>query len=101
MDPSERDREQLEHCTKKITELAAQQTCEPRTLFQLGYNLGRLSELTGLGREPFWDRWKDPVLTWNILQLTDLARELPQVVRFGRPAEHGEPELPDPERLGV
>jgi len=40
--------------------------------------LGRLSELTGLGREPFWDRWKGPVAEWNLAELEHLVRELPQ-----------------------
>ena len=47
-----------------------------RSLFQLGYNLGRLSELTGLGREPFWDRWKDPVERWDVPELARLAQAL-------------------------
>jgi len=35
-----------------------------------------LSELTGLGREPFWDRWKGAVAAWDLPALRVLALEL-------------------------
>ncbi|HEU5116280.1 MAG TPA: hypothetical protein VFT74_06330 [Isosphaeraceae bacterium] len=57
--------EDIEHCLKKIEEIVNRGTDDRRSLLQLGYNLGRLSELTGLGREPFWDAWKGPVETWD------------------------------------
>lgn len=66
----------MEHCIAKIQEIIAQNRDDRRSILQLGYNLGRLSELTGMGREAFWDRWKDPVETWALEELEELAREL-------------------------
>lgn len=66
----------MKHCVETITRLVAQDEGTPRAIFQLGYNLGRLSELTGLGREPFWDRWKEAVCRWDRAALTRLALEL-------------------------
>ena len=68
---------------------------DPRALFQLGYNLGRLSELTGLGRAPFWDRWKDAVTRWDRPELERLARQL-QAESASWP--RALPETPDPAR---
>lgn len=66
----------MEHCVAKIAELIAQNRGDRRSILQLGYNLGRLSELTGQGREPFWDRWKDAVADWDEVKLAHLAQEL-------------------------
>ncbi len=66
----------MEHCVRKIVEIVAQNEPDRRSIFQLGYNLGRLSELTGLGREPFWDRWKSAVSEWNHDELSKLAHDL-------------------------
>jgi hypothetical protein len=66
----------MQHCVAKIREIVAQKQGDRRSILQLGYNLGRLSELTGLGREPFWDRWKTPVEEWNLAELERLAQEL-------------------------
>jgi hypothetical protein len=66
----------IEHCVSTITRLVEENRSDPRALLQIGYNLGRLSELTGLGREPFWDRWKEPVSRWDQPYLMELAREL-------------------------
>jgi hypothetical protein len=67
----------LRHCIDKIRQIVADGRDDRRSIMQLGYNLGRLSELTGLGREPFWDAWKDAVAAWDRPQLEALARDLP------------------------
>ena len=66
----------MKHCIDTIAVIIASGKDDRRSILQLGYNLGRLSELTGLGREPFWDRWKGPVEDWDLDKLADLAREL-------------------------
>ena len=66
----------MKHCIAKIVDIVAEGRGDRRSILQLGYNLGRLSEMTGLGREPFWDRWKVPVETWDRPELERLAREL-------------------------
>ena len=66
----------MNHCIEKIRDIIAQELDDRRSVLQLGYNLGRLSELTGLGREPFWDRWKDAVADWDLVVLRRLAQEL-------------------------
>ena len=69
----------MEHCIAKIIEIVALDDPDKRTLMQLGYNLGRLSEMSGLGRGPFWDLWKTAVETWDRQELEALARNLPKV----------------------
>lgn len=64
------------HCLLKIEEIVARGADDRRSVLQLGYNLGRLSELTGRGREPFWDRWKDAVASWDLPVLRELANDL-------------------------
>ena len=66
----------MEHCVAKIVEIVSRGADDRRSVLQLGYNLGRLSELSGLGREPFWDRWKDAVEAWDRPALDHLAVEL-------------------------
>jgi hypothetical protein len=66
----------LRHCLDKIRQIVADGRDDRRSVLQLGYNLGRLSELTGLGREPFWDAWKDAVANWDRPRLDELARDL-------------------------
>lgn len=64
------------HCISKIVEIVTRGEDDRRSVLQLGYNLGRLGEMTGLGREPFWDRWKDAVAAWDLPRLRVLAAEL-------------------------
>jgi hypothetical protein len=66
----------MEHCIAIIFEIAHRPVGDSRSIFQLGYNLGRLSEITGLGRGPFWDVWKVAVAEWDSAELKRLAREL-------------------------
>lgn len=66
----------MEHCVETIRKIVASRRIDPRSVLQLGYNLGRLSELTGLGRELFWDAWKGPVETWDVDRLDELAQKL-------------------------
>jgi hypothetical protein len=70
------DSDHRKHCVATIAAIVAQKSGDRRAVLQLGYNLGRLSELTGLGREPFWDRWKTAVEAWNLTQLEELVQEL-------------------------
>jgi hypothetical protein len=70
----------MNHCIAKIVDLIEQGRDDRRAVLQLGYNLGRLSELTGLGREPFWDRWKDAVAAWDLPTLRQLAQDLPSFI---------------------
>lgn len=65
-----------EHCVATICKLVDADRGDRRAVLQLGYNLGRLSELTGLGREPFWDRWKAAVEAWDSPALRQLAAAL-------------------------
>ncbi len=67
----------ISHCTETIKKIVEQGRDDRRAILQLGFNLGRLSELTGGGREPFWDRWKEPVTEWNLEKMRALAQELP------------------------
>src|SRR3954452_21428227 len=66
----------MNHCIARIVGIIAEGRDDRRSIFQLGYNLGRLSELTGLGREPFWDRWKDAIRDWDVSRIQQLAHEL-------------------------
>jgi hypothetical protein len=66
----------VEHCVAKIGQIVARNQGDRRSILQLGYNLGRLSELTGLGREAFWDRWKTPVEVWDLEEMERLVQEL-------------------------
>lgn len=66
----------MHHCVTKISEIVYRGEGNRWDILQLGYNLGRLSELTGLGREPFWDRWKEAVAAWDLPTLRMLADEL-------------------------
>jgi len=65
------------HCVETIRRLVAENRSDRRAVLQIGYNLGRLSEITGLGRVPFWDRWKDAIAAWDEPALRALALELP------------------------
>src|SRR4051794_2480784 len=69
----------MNHCIARIVGIIAEGRDDRRSVLQLGYNLGRLSELTGLGREPFWDRWKDAVDAWDLSKLQQLAHDLPML----------------------
>lgn len=66
----------MDHCVQKVVEIITRGVPDRRSILQLGYNLGRMSELTGGGREPFWDAWKDAVDLWDLERLKKLAQEL-------------------------
>ena len=63
----------MHHSVEKIAEIVARPEPDRRSVLQLGYNLGRLSERSGLGRERFWDPWKDAVDRWDMDELGRLA----------------------------
>jgi hypothetical protein len=90
---------QIDHCVAKIRQLVADGRDDRRAVLQLGYNLGRLSELTGGGRGPFWDAWKDAIGTWDRARLEALARDL-HIRTGGRLPDLGEsPALAEPKLL--
>ncbi|ADV62404.1 hypothetical protein Isop_1822 [Isosphaera pallida ATCC 43644] len=68
--------EAIHHCVETITRLVEKEDLDRRDWLQLGYNLGRLSELTGAGRQPFWDAWKEPVAMFDRDSLHRLAGAL-------------------------
>ncbi len=78
-DPS-RD-EAVAHCLDKLVTLIGDDEGGRRVVFQLGYNLGRLSELASLGREPCWDAFKGPVDDWDRQALADAVRLLKDRLR--------------------
>lgn len=82
----------VSHCLAKIRALVGLDEPDRRALLQLGYNLGRLSELTGLGRDPFWGRWKGPVAHWDRPALETLARDLHAFLDFAHPADPVKPD---------
>lgn len=90
--PTAQDRTDIGHCIAKIRQLIAEGRDDRRAILQVGYNLGRLSELTGLGRGPFWDAWKGAVAEWDRPRLATLAQELLKKVD-GRHPEAGEPSV--------
>jgi hypothetical protein len=75
----------INHCLSKIFEVVARGDGGRRSVFQLGYNLGRLSELSGLGRPACWDRWKEVVLAWDRPRLVQLVQELRTDVESASP----------------
>lgn len=66
----------IAHCVDKVRALVAAGADDRRAWLQIGYNLGRLSELTGAGRVSFWDRWKGPVADGDFAALRLLVDEL-------------------------
>jgi hypothetical protein len=82
--------EPYRHPVDAIARIAAEADPTRRDLLQLGYNLGRLSELTGLGREPFWDRWKEAVASWDRDALGRLVAGLREAaMAWPDPADRG------------
>jgi hypothetical protein len=73
--------EAVSHCLAKIASIIARKDSDRRSIFQLGYNLGRLSELTGGGREMFWDPWKNLVEDWNPAEMEQLVQNLQKCYR--------------------
>lgn len=75
----------MKHAVETVQRLVSENRGDRRSVLQIGYNLGRLSELTGLGREPFWDRWKDAVANWDEPALRALAESLPDLLQGRAP----------------
>ncbi|MDA0839877.1 MAG: hypothetical protein O3B01_02335 [Planctomycetota bacterium] len=56
--------EHLNHCLTKMLEIAEMGSAmdlTTRDIFQFGYNVGRAAELSGEGRENWWDLFKASV----------------------------------------
>jgi hypothetical protein len=66
----------VNHCIETIRGLVEQPDPSRRDLLQLGYNLGRISELVGLDRTEVWDLWKAPVTVWEQDALRSLSVSL-------------------------
>ena len=77
---------EMRHCLDKIRQIVTEGRDDRRAVLQLGYNLGRLSELTGLGRGPFWDAWKEAVAAWDLPILMTMARDLPMIASTTSPS---------------
>ena len=90
--PASQDGPDVGHCVATIRRLIAEGHDDRRAILQVGYNLGRLSELTGLGRGPFWDAWKEAVAEWDRPRLVTLAQEL-LMKADGRQPDAGEPSV--------
>lgn len=93
--PASQIRAEIGHCVAKIRQIIAERGDDRRSLLQLGYNLGRLSELTGEGRGPFWDAWKDAVAAWDGPALEALARNLQSIADGRRPDAGESPVAPE------
>lgn len=64
------------HCVAKMAELLDDleiADLQPRDIYQLGYNAGRLGELTGMGRQ-VWDRTKEAVQLGKKEEIIDLLQ---------------------------
>lgn len=86
---SEGSRAAIAHCLAKIEEISAEENPPgPMRVLQLGYNLGRLSELTGLGREVCWDAWKPLVERWDQPAILALAEDLRHRLDRIQPDDH-------------
>ncbi|CAN5908427.1 hypothetical protein BH23PLA1_BH23PLA1_11130 [soil metagenome] len=72
------DQAAIFHCIDKIRDIVTRNEPDRRSILQLGYNLGRLSELAGLGRD-LWDHWKGPVDRWDNKSLNDLVQKLQHI----------------------
>ena len=66
----------MEHCIAKICEIVDRPAGDVASHLPTRLQLGAISEMTGLGRGPFWDRWKVAVAEWDSAELKRLAREL-------------------------
>ena len=75
----------LAHCVGKVAELVATGDGGRQSVFQLGYNLGRLSEVPGLGRQACWDPWREAVVDWDQPRLALLAQQLRAEVEALKP----------------
>jgi hypothetical protein len=71
--------EGLAHCSAKVAEITQGPLADPaawpadrRWWLQLGFNLGRFSELSGEGRK-VWDDWKAAVEAGDTRRMEELA----------------------------
>ena len=72
----------LDHCSAKADEILAgplsdgsQWPDDRRWWLQLGFNLGRFSELSGEGRT-VWDNWKEAIETKDFNRLEQLVKQM-------------------------
>ena len=82
--------EEVAHCIEKMLSLTQKAekdgALSPKDIFQFGYNAGRLAEITGEGRELWWDLLKGYVEQgqWILVEM-ELASAVHRLYEHEKP----------------